>query len=85
MSDLISRDAALQCFGDVHPLDYNANAVMSKINKLPAVKIEEMKRKIKEHNEFSRDEIDEMYMQDILEIIDEYCGVIEADEAESVK
>ena len=37
--------------------------------------VEELKRKIKEHNEFSRDEIDEMYMQDVLNIIDECCGI----------
>lgn len=39
--------------------------------------VEKMKRKIKELNEFSRDEIDEMYMQDVLKIIDECCGIIE--------
>ena len=43
------------------------------------ISVEEMKRKIEELNEFSRDEIDEMYMQDILKIIDECCGIIEAD------
>lgn len=46
---------------------------------IPVAAVEEMKRKIKEHNEFSRDEIDEMYMQDVLKIIDECCGIIEAD------
>ena len=50
---------------------------------IPVAAVEEMKRKIKEHNEFSRDEIGEMYMQDVLKIIDECCGIIEADKAES--
>ena len=47
------------------------------------ISVEEMKRKIEELNEFSRDEIDEMYMQDVLKIIDECCSIIEADKAES--
>lgn len=33
-----------------------------------------MIEKIKKHNEFSRDEIDEIYMNDVLKIIKEYCG-----------
>ena len=49
------------------------------VKAIPVPAVEEMKRKIKEHNEFSRDEIDEMYMQDVLKIIDECCGIIEAD------
>ena len=56
---------------------------ISPVEAIPVASIEEMKRKIKEHNEFSRDEIDEMYMQDVLKIIDECCGIIEADKAET--
>lgn len=68
---------------------YEGVAFLNQILEIPTVEaipiaaIEEMKRKIKEHNEFSRDEIDEMYMQDVLNIIDECCGIIEADKAES--
>lgn len=53
------------------------------VEAIPIAAVEEMKRKIKEHNEFSRDEVDEMYMQDVLKIIDECCGIIESDRAES--
>ena len=52
------------------------------VEAIPVAAVEEMKRRIKEHNEFNRDEIDEMYMQDVLKIIDECCGIIEADEAD---
>lgn len=64
---------------------YEGVAFLKQILEIPPVKaipvatVEEMKRKIREHNEFSRDEIDEMYMQDVLKIIDECCGIIEAD------
>jgi len=37
MSDLINREDAIAVFGDVHPLDHNANAYLSKIKALPSV------------------------------------------------
>lgn len=39
----------------------------------PLKSVEGLIEKIKEYNEFRRDEIDEMYMNDILKIIKEYC------------
>ena len=37
MSDLISRQDALEVFGNIHPLDYNAKYYYDKIKKLPSV------------------------------------------------
>jgi hypothetical protein len=39
--DAISRQAAIDAFGDVHPLDYNAQAYLSKIKELPPVSVAE--------------------------------------------
>ena len=36
MDDLISRQAAVDVFGDVNPLDHNANAYREKIKNLPS-------------------------------------------------
>jgi hypothetical protein len=64
---------------------YEGIAFLNQILKIPPVKaipvaaVEEMKRKIGELNEYSRDEVDELYMQDIIKIIDECCGIIDAD------
>jgi hypothetical protein len=68
---------------------YEGIAFLNQILEIPPVQaisvtaVEEMKRRIREHNEFSRDEIDEMYMKDVLKIIDECCGNTEADWEES--
>ena len=35
--DAISREAAIDIFGDVHPLDHNTNAYIEKIKELPSV------------------------------------------------
>ena len=40
MDDLISRQATIDAFGDVHPLDYNAQAYLSKIKDLPSAQPE---------------------------------------------
>lgn len=36
MNDLISRQAALEAVGDVHPLDYNGQAILHRIQQLPS-------------------------------------------------
>ena len=36
MSDLIDRHAAIDVFGDIHPLDYNAQAHLERIKHLPS-------------------------------------------------
>lgn len=36
MSDLISRQAAIDAIGEVHPLDYNAQAIKTRIESLPS-------------------------------------------------
>lgn len=36
--DLISRQAVLDLFGDIHPLDYNNRAYVSMIKELPSIK-----------------------------------------------
>ena len=36
--DLISRQAVLDLFGDIHPLDYNARAYVAQIKELPSIK-----------------------------------------------
>lgn len=35
--DCVSRQAVLEIFGNVHPLDYNANAYIIRIKELPSV------------------------------------------------
>ena len=37
MDELIRRGDAVAVFGDVHPLDYNAQACLSQIREIPAV------------------------------------------------
>lgn len=37
--DLISRQAVLDLFGDIHPLDYNNRAYVSMIKELPSVDV----------------------------------------------
>ena len=34
--DLISRQAVLDIFGDIHPLDYNTRAYVAQIKELPS-------------------------------------------------
>lgn len=64
---------------------YEGIAFLKQILEIPPVEaipisaIEEMKSRISELNEFSKDEIDELYMQDVIKIIDECCGIIETD------
>ena len=36
MSDMIERQAAIEALGDIHPLDYNAQAYKARIEKLPS-------------------------------------------------
>ena len=36
MRDIIYRDDALAIFSNIHPLDHNANAYKSKIEKIPS-------------------------------------------------
>ena len=44
MSDYISREAAIEALGDVHPLDYNAQTYKHNIENLPAADVREVKR-----------------------------------------
>lgn len=39
MDDLISRQAAIEAVGDVHPLDYNAQAIVERIKALPTAEM----------------------------------------------
>lgn len=36
MSDLISRQEAIDAIGEIHPLDYNAQAIAERIKELPS-------------------------------------------------
>lgn len=36
MDDLISRQAAIEAIGEVHPLDYNGQAILERIKALPS-------------------------------------------------
>ena len=40
MDDLINRRAAIDVIGEVHPLDYNAQAIKSRIESLPSAQPE---------------------------------------------
>lgn len=37
MSDLISRQAAIEAIGEVHPLDYNGQAILTRLKELPTI------------------------------------------------
>ena len=37
MTDLISRQAAIEAVGDVHPLDYNGQAIVTRLKELPTI------------------------------------------------
>lgn len=39
MNDYITREEALAVFGDIHPLDHNANAYRTRIKKIPAADV----------------------------------------------
>ena len=39
-TDMISRQAAIDVIGEVHPLDYNAQAIKSRIESLPSAQPE---------------------------------------------
>ena len=41
MSDYISREDALSVFGDIHPLDYSANAYKARIEKIQSADVRE--------------------------------------------
>ena len=41
MTEYISREDALAVFGDVHPMDYNANAYIEKIKAIPKADVVE--------------------------------------------
>lgn len=36
MNDIISRQAAIEAVGEVHPLDYNAQSTINRIKKIPS-------------------------------------------------
>lgn len=40
MNDLIDRQAAIDAVGDIHPLDYNAQAIKARIEQLPSAQPE---------------------------------------------
>ena len=40
MTDLISRQAAIDAIGEIHPLDYNAQAIAERIKELPSAQPE---------------------------------------------
>ena len=40
MTDLISRQAAIDAVGDVHPLDYNSVAIVERLKNLPSAEPE---------------------------------------------
>ena len=40
MSDLIDRQEAIEAIGEIHPLDYNAQAISEKIKGLPSAQPE---------------------------------------------
>ena len=72
--DLISRQAVLDIFGDIHPLDYNARAYVAQIEELPSAEQnlkEEFEREIEIANkdiDFAEgtDESEENYMRGYL-------------------
>lgn len=44
MGEYVSRTAALQAVGDVHPLDYNGQGIVERIKAIPAADVVEVVR-----------------------------------------
>ena len=40
MADYINREEAIKAVGDVHPLDYNGQAILHKIEKIPSADVQ---------------------------------------------
>jgi hypothetical protein len=55
--DLISRQAVLDIFGDIHPLDYNARAYVAQIKELPSEE-QNLKEKFEREIEIANKDID---------------------------
>ena len=55
--DLISRQAVLDLFGDIHPLDYNARAYVAQIKELPTAE-QNLKEKFEREIEIANKDID---------------------------
>lgn len=55
--DLISRQAVLDIFGDIHPLDYNARAYVAQIKELPSAE-QNLKEKFEREIEIANKDID---------------------------
>ena len=55
--DLISRQAVLDIFGDIHPLDYNARAYVAQIKELPTAE-QNLKEKFEREIEIANKDID---------------------------
>lgn len=44
MGEYVSRTAALQAVGDIHPLDYNGQGIVERIKAIPAADVVEVVR-----------------------------------------
>lgn len=44
MSDYIDRQAAIEAVGDIHPLDYNSQAIANRLKSLPSADVEPVVR-----------------------------------------
>jgi hypothetical protein len=44
MSDLIDRQAAIDALGEIHTLDYNAQSIKARLEKLPTIEAEPVVR-----------------------------------------
>ena len=59
--DLISRQAVLDIFGDIHPLDYNARAYVAQIKDIPSADVilkENLKEEFEREIEIANKDID---------------------------
>ena len=75
--DAISRQAVLEIFGDIHLLDYNAQAYANKIKALPSVTptvIEDIKAEIEDSTHHYYDGEPIMEVSEVLYIIDKHIG-----------
>ena len=61
--EYISREAVLGVFGDIHPMDYNANAYVSKIKAIPAADVVDVVRCEKCRHWMPEDDISTAVMQ----------------------
>lgn len=59
--DAISRESAIRVFGDVHPMDYNTQVYIARIQYLPSVKPQYTEAEIQKIQELEQAQLEKAY------------------------